>query len=77
VARESIVAVHDAKLVAVRMQAPTPRLSVTPGKINFTGPQLGEHNHEVYHEPLGKTADDLDASRRRSAAGRVVVDVNR
>lgn len=53
VARGSFVSVEDPKLGTVRMQAPTPRLSRTPGTVEFTGPRLGQHNAEVYGELLG------------------------
>lgn len=60
-ARQSIVAVDDPTLGKVRMQAPTPRLSTTPGSINFTGPGLGQHNDEIYRDLLGLDAHELDA----------------
>jgi len=59
-AREVVVAVEDQDLGQVRMQAPTPRLSKTPGRINFTGPHLGQHNQEVYGELLGLSGGQLD-----------------
>lgn len=58
-ARESIVSVPDPKLGSVRMQAPTPRLSRTPGEVKAVGPKLGEHNVEVYGELLGLTETQL------------------
>jgi crotonobetainyl-CoA:carnitine CoA-transferase CaiB-like acyl-CoA transferase len=58
-ARQSIVSVHDKKLGEVRMQAPTPRLSRTPGEVAFVGPTLGEHNVDVYRELLGLTEAQL------------------
>lgn len=59
--RGSIAKVQDDKLGALRMQAPTPHLSRTPGEIRFPGPGLGEHNHEIYGRLLGKTDADLSA----------------
>ncbi|MEO8753281.1 MAG: CoA transferase [Casimicrobiaceae bacterium] len=61
VARESIVTVEDAKLGPVRMQAPTPRLSESPGEVRFPGPRLGEHNDEIYKGLLGKSDGDIAA----------------
>lgn len=61
VARESIVTVNDPKLGPMRMQAPTPRLSASPGKVRFTGPRLGEHNDEIYKGLLGKSDGDIAA----------------
>ena len=63
VARESIVTVNDAKLGPVRMQAPTPRLSASPGQVRFPGPRLGEHNDEIYKGLLGKSDGDIAALR--------------
>lgn len=61
VARESIVTVNDPKLGPMRMQAPTPRLSASPGNVRFTGPRLGEHNDEIYKGLLGKSDGDIAA----------------
>lgn len=48
VARGILIDVPDAALGAVRMTAPTPRLSATPAAVRWTGPELGAHNREVY-----------------------------
>jgi len=61
--RASIATVDDRKLGKLRMQAPTPHLSRTPGEVRFPGPGLGEHNREVYAELLGKSERDLDTLR--------------
>jgi formyl-CoA transferase len=59
-ARGSVVAVEDPNLGPVRMQAPFPRMSRSPGKIRFTGPGVGEHNRDVYGALLGFTDADLE-----------------
>jgi crotonobetainyl-CoA:carnitine CoA-transferase CaiB-like acyl-CoA transferase len=59
-ARGSVVSVEDANLGPVKMQAPFPHLSKSPGEIRFTGPKLGEHNGEVYGELLALGAVDLE-----------------
>lgn len=64
-ARRSVVAVEDPNLGPVRMQAPFPRLSRSPGHVRFTGPNLGEHNREVYGEFLGLGEGDLGRLRER------------
>jgi crotonobetainyl-CoA:carnitine CoA-transferase CaiB-like acyl-CoA transferase len=48
VARRILIDVPDPELGAVRMTAPTPRLSETPAAIRWTGPPLGAHNRAVY-----------------------------
>lgn len=65
-ARKVVVPVPDQDLGTIRMQAPAPRLSETPGRINFTGPHLGQHNAEVFAELLGLDAAAVDALRAKS-----------
>lgn len=64
-ARKVVVSVEDQDLGEIRMQSPTPRLSDTPGRIDFTGPHLGQHNEEVYCELLGLDAPQVAALRDR------------
>lgn len=52
-ARENIVEVEDPEIGPVPMQNVAPKLSGTPGKVEHTGPALGEHNEEVYGGLLG------------------------
>jgi len=52
-ARGIYPSVPDPELGSMRVQAPVPRFSATPGAITHLGPPLGEHNAEVYHELLG------------------------
>jgi formyl-CoA transferase len=52
-AREAIVEVSDKTLGTLKMQNTFPKLSSTPGKVRWTGPDLGEHNEEIYGELLG------------------------
>jgi succinyl-CoA--D-citramalate CoA-transferase len=52
-ARQAIVGVQDPKIGEIKMQNVFPRLSDTPGGIDWTGPELGQHNDEVLHGLLG------------------------
>ncbi len=66
IAREAIVRVADPKFGDLAMQNVVPKLSATPGSIRWTGPELGQHNDEVYGELLGLSAD---ARARLASAG--------
>ena len=52
-AAKMLVTVPDADLGEVRMQGVVPRLSRTPGRLDGTGPGLGEHTREILRERLG------------------------
>lgn len=51
--RGSIASVDADGLGPLRMPAPTPRLSATPGTVRSLGPPLGAHNQEVFADWLG------------------------
>jgi crotonobetainyl-CoA:carnitine CoA-transferase CaiB-like acyl-CoA transferase len=52
--------IPDPDLGSMRVQAPVPRFSATPGRIDHLGPGIGEHNDEVYGGLLGLSADERD-----------------
>lgn len=58
--REVFVKVDDDQLGAMTVQAPVPRFSAAPGRVEHLGPRLGEHNVEVYGELLGLTPTEID-----------------
>jgi formyl-CoA transferase len=62
-ARRAIVRLHHALLGEFPMQNVAPRLSDTPGAVRSLGPELGEHNDEIYRGLLGLGDDDLDQLR--------------
>ncbi|HJQ82670.1 MAG TPA: CoA transferase [Candidatus Binatia bacterium] len=64
-ARDMVVRVPHPKLGAVAVPGVTVKLSDTPGAVRRLGPELGEHNAEVYRELLGLDADEL--ARLRTA----------
>lgn len=61
IARQSIVGVPDPDLGEIKMQNVVPRLSATPGGIDWTGPALGQHNREVFVDLLGLSEDEVAA----------------
>jgi succinyl-CoA---D-citramalate CoA-transferase len=64
-ARQAIVGVHDPKIGEIKMQNVFPRLSATPGGIDWTGPELGQHNEEVFSGMLGLSASALAELREQ------------
>jgi formyl-CoA transferase len=63
-ARETITTVEHPALGPLRMQNVIPRLTRTPGRIDHPGPELGEHNDEIYRGELGLGDAELDELRR-------------
>lgn len=58
--REAIVSVPHDDFGEIPMQGVVPRLSETPGSINWAGPRLGEHNQEIFGKILGFSSDEID-----------------
>jgi formyl-CoA transferase len=52
-ARQSIVEVEHPVFGSLHMQNVAPKFSDTPGEIRWPGPELGQHNDEVYRGLLG------------------------
>ncbi len=68
-ARDAIVEVAHARLGMLKMQNVAPRLSETPGRVTHAGPELGQHNAEIFETLLGYGRDDLDELARRGVVG--------
>ena len=58
-AREAIVRLAHPDFGEFPMQGVFPRLSATPGAVRHLGPELGEHNTDVYGRLLGVSDHDL------------------
>lgn len=58
-ARGSIVRVAHPEFGDLAMQDVFPRLSATPGRVRHPGPELGEHNEEVYRGLLGLDTEEI------------------
>ncbi len=58
-ARENIISVDDPVDGEVKMSSVVPRLSLTPGRVEWTGPELGSHNAEVYRDLLGFSDEEV------------------
>ena len=62
-ARDAIVRLAHPVLGEIAMQNVVPKLSDTPGAVRWVGPELGEHNEEIFRGVLGKTEEQLAALR--------------
>jgi formyl-CoA transferase len=62
-AREAIVRLAHPELGELAMHNVVPKLSETPGAVRRVGPELGEHNDEIYRDLLGLGDDELASLR--------------
>ena len=62
-ARQAIAWVDSPDFGAIPMQNVVPKLSATPGSIEWSGPVLGEHNDEVLGGILGLDTDAISQLR--------------
>jgi len=58
-ARDNLVTVPDAEEGTVTMPGIIPKLMDTPGRVQYAGPPIGQHNAEIYGGLLNMTADEL------------------
>ncbi|WP_419841131.1 CaiB/BaiF CoA transferase family protein [Candidatus Poriferisodalis sp.] len=68
-ARNAVAWVDSHDFGEIPMQNVVPKLSGTPGSIDWSGPRLGEHNEEVLGGMLGLSDADLDQLRADGIIG--------
>ena len=64
-AREAIISVPHPVFGQVRMQNAFPKLSATPGKVRWPGPDLGAHTDEVLKDVAGLSVEAIAGLRSR------------
>ncbi len=62
--REMILEAEDPVVGRIKMPGIVPKLSETPGAVEWTGPRLGEHNQEIYGDLLGLNERKIDDLRK-------------
>ncbi|MDR3416636.1 MAG: CoA transferase [Nevskia sp.] len=62
-ARGNILRIAEPRVGDLALPNLVPKLSDTPGKVNWAGPALGAHNDEIYRSRLG--LDDAEMERLR------------
>jgi len=60
-AREAIIKTQHPKFGELLMQNVAPKLSATPGSVRRPGPELGQHNEEIYRNVLNYDDDRIAA----------------
>jgi succinyl-CoA:(S)-malate CoA-transferase subunit B len=61
--RGNILRMQDPRAGDLAVANLVPRLTDTPGKVNWLGPALGAHNHEIYSQRLGLSDEDIQNLR--------------
>ncbi len=63
-AREALTTVMDPQFGPMRLPAPVPKLSETPGSVRWTGGEPGRDNDHVFREVLGLSVQTIDGMRK-------------
>jgi len=66
VARDSIAWIRHPVLGSFPMQNVTPKLSRTPGVIQWTGPALGQHNELIWGNIVGLSNEQMSSYREKA-----------
>jgi crotonobetainyl-CoA:carnitine CoA-transferase CaiB-like acyl-CoA transferase len=62
--RGNILHMHDPRAGELAVPNLVPRLTETPGKVNWLGKELGAHNTEIYQGRLGLTDEEMERLRK-------------
>jgi crotonobetainyl-CoA:carnitine CoA-transferase CaiB-like acyl-CoA transferase len=62
-ARGNILRMQDPRMGELAVPNLVPRLTETPGKVNWLGMELGAHNQEIYQGRLGLTDEEMERLR--------------
>ena len=63
-ARQNLVEVFDPREGRVVVPNVLPKLSETPGELKWLGPDMGQHNDEIYRGRLGMSAEEVERLKR-------------
>ncbi|MEA2744212.1 MAG: hypothetical protein QOG25_2583, partial [Acetobacteraceae bacterium] len=55
----NILRMHDPRIGELAVPNLVPRLTDTPGRVNWLGMELGAHNKEIYQDRLGLTTAEM------------------
>lgn len=58
-AREDIIELEDSRIGKIKMHSVVPKFSLTPGSIEWAGPDLGRHDAEILGGLLGYSPESL------------------
>jgi crotonobetainyl-CoA:carnitine CoA-transferase CaiB-like acyl-CoA transferase len=64
-ARQDIISLPHPHFGQIQMHNVAPRLMTTPGRVRWVGPELGEHNREVFQGLLGLTPAQVNGLHER------------
>jgi hypothetical protein len=69
IARGALTEIDDPELGKLKMPTVQPRLSETPGRIEYAGLPMGVHNREIYIERPGMEEGELERLRAAGVVG--------
>ena len=65
-ARNDIIEMPHKNFGTIKMPGITPVFSETPGEVRWIGPELGEHNEEIYKELLGVSDEQMEKMKEQN-----------